>query len=165
MSNLEPLNFPESIYLADYSGNFSLYFKEVYSIFKDHFITNKPFYKGAKVGTKRFPEVDGVHRTFYHITHEGENEHDRIPDLNRMERIRFPKFIIDNCPHDELLIWVKQIRKENRIHILNEDERYLLVLNERDGYYLLWTAFYIEHSHTLRKKKKEYIDYINAETA
>lgn len=77
-----------------------------------------------------------------------------------MERIRFPKFIIKSCPHSELLVWEKRIRRDKRIHILNEEERYLVVLTRRKDYLLFWTAFYIEHNHTLRKKKEEYETYI-----
>ena len=51
------------------------------------------------------------------------------------------------------------------IYILNVAESYLLVLNRRNDYLLLWTAFYIEQSHTLIKKLKEYETYKKAKTA
>ena len=82
-----------------------------------------------------------------------------------MERIRFPKFCIDNYSHKDFLIWDKIVGRDNRIHILNEAERYLIVLTERKGYYLFWTAFYIENNHTIRKKKKDYETYIKTKTA
>ena len=66
---------------------------------------------------------------------------------------------IENHPHAELLVWEKEIGRDKRIHILNVAESYLLVLNRRNDYLLLWTAFYIEQSHTLRKKLKEYETY------
>lgn len=87
--------FPDLIYLNDYGGSFLDYFNAVYSVFESDFIKTQPAYQGLRVNVKKFPEVDGVHRTFYHITHEGENEQDRRPDFRRMERIRYPKFLIN----------------------------------------------------------------------
>lgn len=163
MSN--KLKFPYLILLSDFQGNFKSYFDAVYKIFYQDFIKSKPLYNGLKVSAQKHPEVEGIHRTFYHITHEGEIENERTPDFRRMERIRFPKFCINNLPHKELLVWEKEVGKDNRIHILNEEESYLIVLTERKGYYLFWTSFYIEQNHTLKKKKKEYENYIKAKTA
>lgn len=155
----DDLVFPELIFLNDYEGNFQLYFESVYLAFKQDFILTQPLYKNLKVSVQKHPEVDGIHRTFYHITHQGEDEKNREPDIRRMERIRFPKFCIDKCKHKDFLIWEKIVGKDNRVHILNEKERYIIVLTERKGYYLFWTSFYIEENHTIRKKKKEYEAY------
>lgn len=163
MSN--ELVFPDLILFEEFNGNFKLYFEKVYEIFKKSFITTQPSYNGLYVSAQKHPEVDGIHRTFYHITHEGDIENDRKPDFRRMERIKFPKFCIDNYSHKDFLIWEKIVGKDNRIHILNETERYLVVLTERKGFYLFWTAFYIEENHTIRKKKKEYEAYIKTKTA
>lgn len=77
-----------------------------------------------------------------------------------MKRIRFPKFKIETHPHAELLVWEKQIGWDTRIHILNKQQSYLLVLTKRKQYVMLWMAFYIERRHTLDKKLKEYEAYI-----
>ena len=165
ISEIKPLNFPELIYLNDFEGNFDAYFKAVYNIFESDFMKSQPNYCGLKVTAPRYPEVDGVSRTFYHITHEGEDEKNRTPNFRRMERIRFPKYLIMNCPHDEILIWEKEIRGDLRTHLLNKEEKYLVVLNKRKDYLMLWTAFYIDQDHTIRKKIKEYEAYIKAKTA
>jgi len=165
MTSSTPLVFPELIYFNDYSGNFQAYFKAVYNVFENDFIKSQPSYEGLKVSAQKHPTVDGIHRTFYHITHEGEDEQNRQPDLRRMERIRFPKFCITNCPHSNLLVWRKTIGRDVRIHILNELERYLVVLTVRKEYLLFWTAFYIEDNHTIRKKIKEYEAYKKTKTA
>lgn len=161
----EQLTFPDLICIEDFNGDFKTYFEYIYSIFETDFIKNKPLYNGMLVNTQRYPEKDGMHRTFYHITHEGEIENEREPDLRRMERIRFPKFCIEYSTHKDFLIWIKDIKSDKRVHILNEKERYIVVLTERKNYYLFWTAFYIEHNHTLRKKIKEYEAYIKTKTA
>lgn len=159
------LVFPNHIYLNEYGGDFRSYFDAVYNIFLDCFVRNNCGYCGIKVSAQKHPEVDGIHRTFYHITHEGKDERDRTPDFSRMERIRYPSFILSNCPHQELLVWEKTIGRDERVHILNETESYLVVLTKRKGYYLFWTAFYIAEEHTKRKKKREYEAYIKANTA
>jgi hypothetical protein len=156
------LIFPDLICLADFEGNFQTYLSAVYKIFEKDFISTQPLYEGLKVSAQKHPEVDNMHRTFYHITHEGEVESNRTPDFRRMERIRFPRFIIKNTRNEEILVWEKLIGRDIRIHLLNETERYLVVLTKRESYLLFWTAFYIEDNHTLRKKRKEYEEYKKA---
>jgi superoxide dismutase len=82
-----------------------------------------------------------------------------------MERIRFPKFVIDKCPHNELLIWKNKRGKDTRVLIFNEKEGYLVVLTERKTFNLFWTAYYIEYKHQRKKYVKEYEDYIKTKTA
>lgn len=167
MSLNTELIFPNLILFEEYKGDFKKYFNVIYKIFTNDFLLIQPLYNGMKVFAQKKPEVDGIHRTFYHITHEGEDEKNRKPDFRRMERIQFPKFVIENCEHNDFLIWEKVVGRDNRVHILNEKERYLVVLTERKGFYLFWTAFYIKDNeqHTINKKKKEYEAYKKAKTA
>ena len=165
MSNKTQLVFPELIYLNDYSGNFQDYFKAVYSVFENDFIKTKPLFEGLEVSAQRQPEVDGIHRTFYHITHEGEDEQNRNPDIRRMERIRFPKFIITNCPHSEILVWENTRGKDTRVLLFNEEQSYIVILTKRKGYFLFWTAYLVEQVHRKNKLIDEYRAYIKAKTA
>lgn len=165
MSTVAPLTFPELLYFEDYNGNFSDYFKAVYAIFESHFINSQPNFQGTKVSAQKFPLVDGIHRTFYHITHEGEDEQNREPDFRRMERIRFPKFCIENCPHEHLLVWKNQRGRDTRILIFNEQEGYLTVLTERKGYNLFWTAYYITSNRRKKNLVEEYEAYKKTKTA
>lgn len=156
------LQMPPLILLEDYDGNFEQYLEAVYAIFKRDFINSKPTWEGKRVALKKFPMEFGKEHTFYHITHEGHDEETRIPDFRRMERIAFSRVMIDNYAHPQLKVWEKRINNSNRIHILNEEERFLVVLEKRQDYFLLWTAFYIEYDHALRKKLKEYEEYIKS---
>lgn len=165
MSALMQLSFPDLIYLDEYNGNFQNYFFAVYLIFENDFIKNQPYFQGTKVSAQKFPLVDGIHRTFYHITHEGEEEQHRKPDFSRMERIRFPKFCIDNCPHDDLLIWKNQRGRDTRVLIFNEAEGYLTILTERKGYNLFWTAYYITSNRRINNLIEEYEIYKKTKTA
>lgn len=165
MSNENTLIFPDLLCLEDFNGNFKDYFYAVYDVFERDFLKSNPYFEEIKVTAPRYPEVDGLSRTFYHITHEGDDEQNREPDFRRMERISFPKFKIVNHPNRELLVWEKQIGRDTRIHILNVEQSYLLVLNKRKNFILLWTAFFISQKHTLRKKMKEYETFNKAKTA
>ena len=62
---------------SDFGGDFTSYFEAVYLVFHNDFIKTQPNYEGLKVAVRKYPEVDGMHRTFYHITHEGEDEANR----------------------------------------------------------------------------------------
>lgn len=163
--NEEELIFPELIEFNDYGGDFEAYFDAVYEVFKNSFITNQPLYNDLRVSAQKHPLVDGIHRTFYHITHEGADEANRQPDFRRMERIRFPRFIIDNNLHSEILIWKNKRKRDTRVLMYNEEENYLVVLTERKDYYLFWTAYVVERKHRQKKLIREYQSYINTETA
>lgn len=155
-----PLEMPPLILLDDYNGDFQQYLEAVYAIFKRDFVDSKPKWENKRFAMKKYPIEFGKEHTFYHITHEGENEEDRKPDFRRMERIAFPRVMIDNANNTALKVWEKRINYSNRIHILHTKERFLVVLDVREDYFLLWTAFYIEYDHTLKKKIKEYEEYI-----
>ena len=165
MSTTTALLFPPLIYFEEYRGDFQTYFNIVYSVFENDFVKSQPYFMGVKVTAQKFPLEEGIHRTFYHITHQGDDEKNREPDFRRMERIRFPKFCVIKCPHENLLFWKNQRGIDTRILIFNEEEGYLNVLTERKGFNLFWTAYYIEHKHQRKKYIKEYEAYIKAKTA
>ena len=162
---MSTLVFPDLIELNEFGGNFQNYFNAVYAIFENDFIKTQPLYNGNKVAVRKYPEVDGLHRTFYHITHEGEDEENRSPDIRRMERIRFPRFVIENEPHQEILVRKNTRGKDERIVLFNEAENYILILTERKGFYMFITAYFIDTEHRKRKLLKEYETYKNAKTA
>lgn len=163
MKTEQELIFPELIFLNDYRGNFDLYFNAVYQIFETDFIKTQPCYENHKVSVRKYPEVDGIHRTFYHITHQGEDEKNREPDIRRMERIRFPKFVIEHYSHNDILIWKNTRGSDKRIVLFNEKENYILILSQRKEYYLFVTAYYIETEHRKQKLLKEYHSYIKSQ--
>ena len=164
---IEEMNlvFPDLIYLNDYAGNFQNYFNAVYAVFKIDFIKRQPDFESLKVAVRKYAEVDGLHRTFYHITHEGEDEQNRRPDIRRMERIRFPKFVIDNNKNKEILIWKNKRGKDERIILFNVAENYIVILTNRTDYYLFITAYFVETEHRKRSLLKEYETYKKAKTA
>lgn len=165
MSNKISLIFPELLLLHNFQGNFQKYMDASYVIFKNDFINTHPFYENLIVSVKRYPEVDGMHKTFYHITHEGEDEENRQPDVRRMERIRFPKFLIENCKHNEILTWKNTRGRDERTVLFNEAENYIVILTNRGDYYMFITAYFIEQPHRKQKLLAEYEAYMKTKTA
>lgn len=162
---MNDFELPEIIELNEFNGNYAEYNEAVYNIFKDDFVFHKPIYRGKKLSLKAHPIVDGKEYTYYHFTHSGKIETERIPDIRRMERIGYPKPCIDNSESEELKVWRNLRGTKERILILHEEERYLIVLEDRKDYILPWTAFYIDYPHQMRKYLKEYETFKKTETA
>lgn len=89
-----------------------------------------------------------------------------MPYLRRCERIRWPKPIIENYADiDNIKLWENERKGEKRICLWVEREEYLVVLAERKGFYLLWTAYLVTEDHRKRKLEKEYCEWKKAEAA
>ncbi len=151
---------PKIITLEEYEGNYTLYIEAVYTIFHRDFIKNKAKFGSHELKMKFHPEFQNRAYTFYHMTHEGEEESQRTPDLRRCERIGWAKPCIENVQKWNLFFW-RQTRKnsKNRVCILldvQDDYDYFVILEVRKTYVLLWTAFVSLNNHQTRKKLKEY---------
>lgn len=162
---MEELELPELILMEDFGGNFDAYNQAVYDVFQQDFIKSRPTFNGTKLRLKKHPYVDGKEYTYYHFTHSGDIEIDRIPDFRRMERIPFPRPMIDNSNHTDLRVWRVKRGSKERILIFSETEQYLVVLEDRGEYILPWTAYYIEYPNKIRRLIKEYEEYIKTKTA
>lgn len=155
---------PPLVLLNDSDGDWNAFLDVVYSYFVEDFVNNKPRFQGRRLGLKRHPVIDGKEATFWHMTSEGNIEADRVPDFRRMERIRWPRPIIEHTEERENTVEVKvwrNIRRKNdsRILLWVESEQYLVVLADRGNYILPWTAYQVSQSHQQRKLQKEYERY------
>jgi hypothetical protein len=141
-------------------NNFSTdddFLNALYQYFKKDFIESKPCYKGNALKLKRQPIRDGKESTFYHITTKGNDENNRQIDVPRAERIRWIKPIIESG--DKVLkVWKNQRKNEHSILIMHEKENFLIVIRERTGYLLFYTAYYITECY----KKKLLNEYKTA---
>ena len=90
------IELPDLILLNDFRGDYHSYIEAVYKIFKLDFVINKTIFRGEELRLKWHPVFQDKAYTFYHITHEGENEENRLPDLRRCERLPWAKPIIEN---------------------------------------------------------------------
>lgn len=159
---------PEMIFLQDHGGDYASYIDAVYAIFEADFVKSKPVFRGRRLGLKHHPEFQGRAYTFYHMTHTGEDEANRTPDMRRCERISWAKPSIEKGEAWSLKIWPQVRRGKKRICIwlqMEGEPDYIVILDVREKYILPWTAFVIEREHEKVKKQKEYQEYLNAKTA
>jgi hypothetical protein len=154
--DIHPDWLPPLVLLTTYSGNWTRYLNVLYIFFKQDFVDSRPTFRGTSLGLKRCPVIDGKEATFWHLISEGEVEADRFPDLRRCERIRWPRPIIEQCDEKSVKVWWNERRGESRICLWVEEAEYLVVLAERKGYVLLWTAFPVTEPHRKRKLQQEY---------
>jgi hypothetical protein len=156
---------PPLVLFADYGGNWERYVEVLYKYFRQDFIDDKPSFRGTKLALKRYPMDQGKEATFWHLISEGNNEEDRLPDLRRCERIRWPRPIVEHSDSSGIKVWENKRRRETRICIWFEAVEYLVVLAVRRGYILLWTAYPVIRSHRKRKLQKEYEEHKKANAA
>lgn len=159
------MNLPDLIKLENFGDDFQLFEEEVYKAFKECFIDNRPSYRGCRVGLKRMPLRNGREATYYHMVTEGEDENNRSFAKDRMERIRWPAFIIDNSTDNVLYVWNNIRSGQLNILMYHHKESYLVVLRIRKDYLLPWTAYPVTKKHTRDKLLKEYQLSKNAEAA
>ena len=161
---------PDLIPCTDWT-KFDEYEEKIYQIFKGDFIDTHPSFQGTPVKIRYQPYHNGREEAFFHITsqeyaHDGE----RLPDNKRCERIRWVRAFIENhecddiCPEpcDGVKVWYEMYRNYRRYHLLLEEENYMVLIEKRQSYTLLITAYYFDHPHSMRKQLKKYNEFWKA---
>lgn len=147
---------PDLVTLADCDGNWSSYLETIYEYFCADFVRSKPAYPDKRFALKRYPVSQEKEATFWHLISEGRDEEERIPDMRRCERIRWPRPMIEAVESERVYVWRNVRGRNERTLIAVDDFSYVVVLDEREDYVLLWTAFYVEREHRRKKLAKEY---------
>lgn len=156
---------PDLVLFNDYSNNWNNYQEVIYNIFKEDIVDNPLSFDGKIIKIRWQPIEYGKPEAFFHVTCQDYNKDGkRLPDFRRCERIRWIRAFIKNYKCDSSLcescagvkVWNEICQNKMRVHILLEEERYIVVVEPRENYCLLITAFYFEHNHALKKKLKRY---------
>lgn len=150
---------PQLVLFGDCGGDWPRYLEVLYDHFRRDFVNDKPSFQGVKLALKRHPVIDGKEATFWHFISEGDDEAERLPDLRRCERIRWPRPVIEAADSPDVKVWREARAGETRIHLWVESAEYLVVLAERRGYLLPWTAYPVVRDHSkanLRKRWERY---------
>lgn len=141
--------------LVEFENPWSIYEDRLYDIYIRTLVDADIRFRGCKVSCKRHPESNGKAFAFWHLISEGEIEEDRIPNIERCERITWISWCIENiddCP--ELSWWKNKRRNSTHVVIWHEAENFVVILAERNGYYLIKTA-YRAQKHRARSFRKE----------
>lgn len=157
--------------LVEFDGDWQAYCDHINSLFENDFKKqNRLTFNGQKITFKKHVEVDGKSATFWHIISSNNSnsglEKDRVPDLDRCARILWPKSILENYKDPSVLHWISPNSKTYDRHILwLKSEKYVVIIEERKGYSLLWTAYIVKYKNVERRLQREYDTYKKASTA
>lgn len=152
---------PELVLLEGCSGDWAIYLETIYQHFRKDFMHSKPQYENKRWAVKRHPLIKEKEATFWHIISEGSVESERLPDLRRCERVRWPRPIIDGAKAGQVKLWKNKRGNEERVVLALADFSYVVILADRGDYVMLWTAYCVERDHQRRKLEKEYQAYKN----
>lgn len=147
---------PALVRFSDFGGNWSAYEDALFGFFRADFIDSKPSLPGRRWAVKRHPESRGKPSTFWHCISAGKSEEDRLPDMSRCERIRWPRPMIDAYASGPVRCWRTTRGTANRIAIATHDFSYLIVLEDRRKYIMLWTSYCVEGNNKRRDLRREY---------
>lgn len=162
MENSSYFELPELVELSQYGGDFHTYLEAVYECFKQDFIHNRPVFRGTRLGLKKHPLFQDKEATFWHMTSEGQDEANRLPDLRRLERIKWPASMINGSEHPYLKVWKNTRGNKTNILIYHEGEDFLVVLRKAKDYILPWTAYLVTYKARKEKLLEEYNAYIKS---
>lgn len=150
---------PALIEFNDYA-NWADYLEALYAVFKRDFLTDKTYFDNRVISIRRQPVVDGKEGMFWHLL--GHEASQTFPDdFNRHKHITWPKPIIVHHSEGEWIkVWSHSDFKgaglnRQRVNIWFNDE-YLVVLEPREKYISLITAYPTDVAHTVRKLEKSY---------
>ena len=162
--------FPEIVPFNNF-GSWDVYMDVLYAIFKKAFIDSKPKVGKVVFRLKYKPLFQDRAYTFYHMTHKGNIEDERLPDMRRCERLPWCRPTIEKADvynlcfweevrkgHHRVCIWLQAEDNNNNVAIENN---YFVILEVREGYVLPWTAFCAEYNNQVRKKSKEYEQWLD----
>lgn len=168
---------PPLVPLEQFNGNWFKYDDFLYNIFKRDFIDSKPYFKSKEVRIRKYPMIANKEQAYFHITSKDSSKtspdpNNRIPDLRRCERISWIRKIIenyncnDNCSNcKKIKLWYEPYKMYKRWHLLFEDYKFIVIIEERPNFNLLISSFYIEQEHRLNKMLKRYEKYNKARDA
>lgn len=156
----QPPNWLPPLVTCSNLADWTPYEAALFGYYKADFIDARPVFDGRKVQQKRHPEIGGLPATFWHVISEGDGD-DRTPDFRRCERIRWPGALIAHagdpncvCRWDE-----HDHHKGYRVCLTLKDFSYLVVLDDRSTFVLLWTAYCVERQPARDKLAKRYAHY------
>ncbi len=146
---------PDLLLFNDFGGKWEAYEHALHRIFLDEIARAGLEFRGLRVGCRRIPETAGRWASFWHLIQEGYVEEERTPDLRRCERLRWVRWVIENAKtNPDIDEW--QNRRNYEINtLLWYREEYLVVLTQRQDYWLLKTAYCTDKTRRIDQLRRE----------
>jgi hypothetical protein len=117
----------------------------------------RPLFRGQEIRLKRHPLRDGRSSTFWHLVTSGSSEPDRPPVRERLERIGWPRAVLNSAADPtRVRVWKGRRKNEERWYLALADFSYLVILAQRNGFVLLWTAYAVVYDSEQSKYRREY---------
>lgn len=159
----QPHWLPSLMKREAYGRDASAYLDALYERFAEDFVRSKPSFQGQQLALKRHPLSEGREATFWHMISEGRDESNRTIDAERSERIPWARAVIENADDPRVLVWENMRGSERRICLWLEEHEYVVILADRGGYLLPWTAYTVTQPHRKRKFRKEYEEWLRSQ--
>lgn len=144
------------------------YIEGLYQIFLFDLVSHPLRWKndGMTVSMRRHPEIEGRHAVFWHIISGGTGDDaSRQVESHRCVRLRWVRILIEifnlEFPEEsQIRWWVDKKRTSKPRYVITRPEfDYIVVVEQRNDYALLVTAYYVEHKHRRGKLKREHDDF------
>ena len=134
--------------LLPFESDWAEYEEAVYEVFLDTFVRPDIHFLGWRVSAPYRPETRGKHFSFWHVISKAphpknRNEDDRVPDIQRCERIRWIAWAIQQADAEEEGVswWENKRGPDIHVVIWVEELDYAVILGKRRDYYVLKTAY------------------------
>jgi len=142
------------------------YIDEIFSIFDKDIANGGLSLLGLPIKCIWHKPSDNKHFSFWHIFSEkGETdlEEDRIPSIERCEKVRWIPYIIKNAMDDDLVwCWEKSVRtgRGRNTHVLLylHQEKFLVVFRRKANRLELVTAYPKHNYKKMQKERARYLD-------
>lgn len=146
------LKLPEliDIDINEYSQKIEL----LYQIYLDELYKPRINILGREITCRMNPLDADKHECFWHLITEGNPE--RTPDFERIRRLHWCAYILNNYKSSEIICWEKPWKTskgtQRRVFFWLENEKYLVILgeNRKKTSFELITAYHVTYPGTLR---------------
>src|SRR5687768_6812252 len=108
---------PDPPPLVQFDGSldgWGAYVEALYGIFTTTLCHRRLVFAGERVTVPRYPEADGKHDCFWHVTTGGSPPADRLPDLRRCERVAWIAWILQRAGTDTRILCWENDRKTRK---------------------------------------------------
>ena len=124
--------------IYEFHGDWTSYVEELYDIYLETIVDNDSLkFENLPITTRFQPMTDGKGYGFWHIISDGKEEDERDIDFRRCECLPWVHYCIEKAkqPPAPISWWKNKRGSRTHIVILNEENGFVIILEERKDYY------------------------------